>query len=105
MLREIAANERSAKSACAVNLVGAALEGRGEAAKSGIEHRAHQQAERAAPEFIGDEEFDLAGVLAGGLEGPAVLHAAERPSRYSTRMCRFGRSSVTRLVKVSRISL
>ena len=76
MLTELA---RRPKPSCApVDLIGARLEGRGEAAERGIEHRAHQHAERAAPKLVVDEELDLAGVVAGRLEGPAVLHAAER---------------------------
>ena len=47
-----------------VDLVGALLEGRGEAAERGVEHRAHQQAERAAAELVVDEELDLAGLVA-----------------------------------------
>ena len=35
--------------------------------------------ERAAAELVVDEELDLAGLLAGRPEGPAVLHVAERP--------------------------
>ena len=42
-----------------------ALEGRGEAAERHVEHRAHQQPQRAAAELVVDEELDLAGRVAG----------------------------------------
>ena len=62
MLTELAtARRRTLGRLAPVDLVGALLEGRGEAAEGGVEHRAHQQAERAAAEFVVDEEFDLAG--------------------------------------------
>ena len=41
--------------------------------------RAHQQRQSAALEFVVDEKFDLASLLAGGVKGPAVLHAAKGP--------------------------
>src|SRR6266705_291476 len=54
----------------AIDLIGALLERRREPRKRGVEHRAHQHAQHAAPEFIGDEEADVAGVVASRLEGP-----------------------------------
>src|SRR5438132_5642320 len=62
-----------------IDLVRAPLEGGGEAAEGEIEHAAHEQAERAALELVGDEERDLAGALPGRAECPAVLHPTERP--------------------------
>jgi 2-C-methyl-D-erythritol 2,4-cyclodiphosphate synthase len=61
-----------------IDHIRAALEGLGEFAESLVEHRAHQQAEHAAGEFVGDEEADLTAAL-DRLEGPAVLQIAERP--------------------------
>src|SRR5580704_4345199 len=63
---------------CAVDLVGALLEGRCETAKGGVEDGAHQHAQRAAAELIGDVKLDVAGTLAGRLEAPAIVQAAER---------------------------
>src|SRR5215467_8469770 len=61
-----------------VDPIGAPLEGRGEAPEGGVEHRAHEQLERPALELVGDEELDVAGLLAGRMEVPAVLELAER---------------------------
>src|ERR1043165_7922397 len=61
-----------------VHLVGTALESERKSPERGIEHRAHQHREHAALEFIGDEVLHVAKLLAGGVEGPAVLHSAER---------------------------
>src|SRR5262245_7930502 len=60
-----------------INLIRPLLERRREAAKCQIEHRAHEHAEHAAFELIGDEELDLAGALALRMEGPAVFQPAE----------------------------
>ena len=89
----------------AVDDVGAAFEGGGEAAKGGVEHAAHERAERAAAELVGDEKLDVAGVIADRAELPAIVQPLNGPSRYSTRISRLARSSVTRLVNVSRINL
>src|SRR5262249_4339715 len=67
---------RSQKSG-AIDRVSAALECRREAAKHCIEHCAHEETERAALELIEQEKFDLAGVLADRMKGPAVLHTGE----------------------------
>src|ERR1700716_3179968 len=74
----------SARASCAklhssrVDHVGAPFEGRGEAAEGGVEHRAHEQAQRPAFELVGGEKFHLAGLLAGRVKGPAVFEPAER---------------------------
>src|ERR1700731_1658089 len=62
----------------AIDLIGAALERRGKAAEGGVENRAHEQAQGAAAKFVNDEELDLAALLAGGAEAPAVVHGPER---------------------------
>ena len=62
MLTELAAKPKPVLPP--VDLVGARLEGRGEAAERHIEHPAHQHAERAAAKLVVDEELDLAGLLA-----------------------------------------
>ena len=46
-----------------INLVRALLERGGEFAERRVEHRAHQHGQRAALEFVVDEEFDLAGAF------------------------------------------
>src|ERR1051326_749419 len=61
-----------------VNLIGALLEGRGEAPEGDVEHAAHQHAKHSALELVVDEKLDVACLFVGGLEPPAVLHAAER---------------------------
>src|SRR5665213_2249487 len=61
-----------------VDFIGAPLESNGEFAEGGLEHGAHQYRQRPAFEFVVDEEFDFAGLIAGRREGPAVLQAAER---------------------------
>src|SRR5438445_641363 len=58
-------------------LAHAPLEGRGKAAEGGVEHRAHQQAQRPALELIRNEKFHLAGLLAGRMKDPAVFEPAE----------------------------
>src|SRR5438876_9186347 len=63
----------------AVNHIGALLEGGRKPRKGCVEHRAHQDRQHAALEFIGEEESDVAGVVAFRLEGPAILQTAERP--------------------------
>ena len=63
----------SARAAGRIDLVGALLEGGGEAVEGGVEHRAHQHRQHPALEFIGEEEPDVAGALGLRLEGPAVL--------------------------------
>src|SRR6266542_6959755 len=60
-----------------IDHVGPPLEGRGKAAEGGIEHRAHQQAQRPALELIRNEKFHLAGLLAGRMKDPAVFEPAE----------------------------
>src|SRR5579862_2300452 len=71
---------RTARSSrlAAVDLVGAPFEGGGEAAERGVEHAAHHHGERAAAEFVGEKELDIAGIIAGRNETPAIVHAAER---------------------------
>ena len=49
-----------------------------------VEHRAHQQAERPAPELIVDEKLDRARRCFE--EGPAIFQWLNGPSRYSTRI-------------------
>src|SRR5438309_7778196 len=51
-----------------IDHVGAALERGGEAAECGIEHSAHEQAEHAALELVGNEKLDLATVLAARMK-------------------------------------
>src|SRR5277367_4675137 len=58
--------------------IGPVLERRCKAAECGIEHRAHEETERATPEFISNEEFDVARRLRDCMEMPLVLHPAER---------------------------
>src|SRR5258708_18617028 len=53
----------------AIDLIGALLERRRQPRKRRVEHRAHQQAQHAALEFIGDEEADVANAVAFRLEG------------------------------------
>src|ERR1700686_1568817 len=65
-------------SRCTIDLIGAALEGRGEATEGGVKNAAHQQAEGAAAKLVSDEKFHLAGALARGAKAPAVVHALER---------------------------
>src|SRR5690348_16118444 len=62
-----------------IHLIRTALEGVGEAAEGGVEHGAHQQAERATLEFIRNEELDVAALLVDRPKGPAVVEPAERP--------------------------
>ena len=62
----------------AIDLIGAALEGRGKAPKCGVENAAHEQAKGAAAELVDDEKFYIASALAGGAEAPAIVHALER---------------------------
>src|SRR5215467_10860061 len=61
----------------AVDLVGARLERSGEAAERRIEHRAHQEPERTAFEFVGNIELDLAGGVVDRPEAPTVVEIAE----------------------------
>src|SRR5262249_59409812 len=60
-----------------VDDVGPPLEGRSKAAEGGIEHRAHQQAQRPALELIRNEKFHLAGLLPGLVKDPAVFEPAD----------------------------
>src|SRR5262245_16353919 len=60
-----------------IDLIRALLERRREAAEREIEHRAHEHAEHAALELVGDEELDLAGALALRMERPAIFQVAE----------------------------
>src|SRR5579872_6995884 len=60
-----------------VHLVRPLLERARESCKRRVEHRSHQHRQHPAPEFIGDEEGDVAGLLALWLERPAVLEAGE----------------------------
>src|SRR5262245_8559448 len=61
-----------------INCVGTLFKRGSKAAESGLEHRPHQYGEGATPEFIFNEEFDIAGVLVDRMKGPAILHAPER---------------------------
>src|SRR6185437_13122179 len=61
-----------------VHHVRALLERGGETRKRRIEHRTHQHGQHPAPELVGDEKADVAGVLAFRLEGPAVFEVRER---------------------------
>src|SRR5271169_3998597 len=62
----------------AIDLVGAALEGRGKAAKRGLEHPAHQDAQGAAAELVGDKKFDIASAVACRPKTPAIVHFHKR---------------------------
>ncbi len=62
----------------AIDEIGPFFERLGEFAERLVEHRAHQQPEHAAGEFIGNEEGDLASGFMR-LEGPAVFQIAEGP--------------------------
>src|SRR5262245_2711674 len=50
---------------------------RRKAAEGGVEHRAHQQAQRPALELIRNEKFHPAGFLAGRVKDPTVFEPAE----------------------------
>ena len=65
-----------------------------------------RQAERAAAKFVSDEKLHVAGARPRPprLKLHRLFILRNGPSRYSTRISSFGRSSVTRLVKVSWIS-
>src|SRR5437660_9943398 len=54
------------------------LEGLGKAAERGVEHRAHQQPQRTALEFVRDEELDLALRVAERAKRPMIVKPAER---------------------------
>src|SRR5215831_12974030 len=60
-----------------VDYVGPSLEGCGKAAEGGVEHRAHQQAQRPALELVRNEKFHPAGLLAGRVKDPTVFEPAE----------------------------
>src|SRR3974377_1985876 len=53
------------------------LERRCKTAESDIEHGSHEETERAAAKFIGNEEFHDAGLGAGRMKDPAILEPAE----------------------------
>src|ERR1700722_5931400 len=62
-----------------VHDIRALLERRRKTRKGCIEHRAHQDRQHPALEFVGDEKPDVAGSLALRLKRPAVFQIGERP--------------------------
>src|SRR6516165_6872199 len=64
-----------------INPVGALFERRGETLEGCVEHRAHQQGQHPALEFVSDIKPYLAGIVGLWLEGPTVFELAERPAQ------------------------
>src|SRR5262249_28060819 len=65
-------------SALPINLIRSLLERCREPCKGSVEHRAHQQRQHAALEFVSQEEADVAFGFGLRLKGPAVFKAGER---------------------------